>query len=102
MTYEVWEQTIPDAIKADPVWQFYAYRKALFLYDLTWEDCESLMRDPRGRGATDSEHRLDLCQYRGGLWSRLWEGSRSFPADFDRLCQGEQGLLRSSETLARL
>ena len=41
MTYEVWEPTIPDAIKTDPVWQFYAYRKALFLYDLMWEDCES-------------------------------------------------------------
>jgi len=49
MTYEEWEQGVPEAIRADPVWQFYAYRKALFLYDLAWEDCEQLMRDLRGR-----------------------------------------------------
>ncbi len=34
MTYDEWEKTVPDAIKRDPVWQFYAYRKALFLYEL--------------------------------------------------------------------
>jgi hypothetical protein len=47
MTYEEWEQEVPEVIKADPVWRFYAYRKALFLYDLVWEDCEKLMRDLR-------------------------------------------------------
>jgi len=49
MTYEEWEQAVPEVIKADPTWQFYAYRKALFLYDLAWEDSNRLMRDLRGR-----------------------------------------------------
>lgn len=49
MRYEEWEQGVPEVIKADPVWQFYAYRKSLFLYDLAWEDCEKLMRDLQGR-----------------------------------------------------
>ncbi len=49
MTYEEWERGVPEVIRADPVWQFYAYRKALFLYDLVWEDSELLMRDRRGQ-----------------------------------------------------
>jgi len=49
MTYEEWERVVPEAIRTDPVWQFYAYRKALFLYDLAWEDSELLMRDRRGQ-----------------------------------------------------
>lgn len=53
MTYDEWEKTVPDTIKRDPVWQFYAYRKALFLYELMWEDCEKLMRDPRGRAVAE-------------------------------------------------
>ena len=103
ITYEMWEQTIPDAIKTDPVWQFYAYRKALFLYDLMWEDCESLVRDPRGRAVAEQLTRSadSISQYRGGLWSRLREGSRSFPADFDRLCPREPRLVLPCEMLAR-
>jgi len=31
------------------VWQFLGYRKALFWYDLVWQDCEKLKRDLRGR-----------------------------------------------------
>lgn len=29
------------------------YRKALFLYDLAWKDCERLMRDQRGRAIAE-------------------------------------------------
>jgi hypothetical protein len=42
---EEWEQEVPEAIRSDPVWRFYAYRKALFLHGLAWRDCEKLMRD---------------------------------------------------------
>lgn len=48
MTYEEWMEQVPKAIKADPLWSTEAYRKALFLHDLAWEDCERLMQDPRG------------------------------------------------------
>ncbi len=43
MNYEDWEKNVPEAVRNDPVWQFYAYRKALFLFDLAWVDCEKLM-----------------------------------------------------------
>jgi hypothetical protein len=53
MAYDEWEKTVPDAVKSDPVWQFYAYRKALYIYDLMWDDCESLLHDPRGRAVAE-------------------------------------------------
>jgi len=35
-------------IRNDPLWEFQTYRKALFLYDPAWEDCQPLMKDQRG------------------------------------------------------
>jgi hypothetical protein len=52
MTYEEWEQGAHDRVKAEPVWGFAGYRKALFLYDLAWQDCEKLGKDTRGRAAS--------------------------------------------------
>ena len=49
MTCEEWERALPESVKGDAVWQFFAYRKALFLFDLAWEDCGRLIVDPRGR-----------------------------------------------------
>jgi len=69
MTYEEWEQGVPEVIKADPVWQFYAYRKALFLYDLVWEDCERLMRDLRGRAVAEQ-----LIDSAGSISANIEEG----------------------------
>lgn len=69
MTYEEWERTVPDTIKHDPVWQFYAYRKALFLYELMWEDCEKLMRDPRGRAVAEQ-----LTRSTGSISANVEEG----------------------------
>ena len=69
MTYEEWEQGVPEAIRADPVWQFYAYRKALFLYDLAWEDCEQLMHDLRGRAVAGQ-----LIDSAGSISANIEEG----------------------------
>jgi len=40
MNFEEWKQGVPERIKADPQWKFYAYPRALFLYELVWRDCE--------------------------------------------------------------
>jgi len=69
MTYEKWGQGVPEVIRADPVWQFYAYRKALFLYDLAWEDCERLMRDLRGRMVAEQ-----LIDSAGSISANIEEG----------------------------
>ncbi len=49
MDYASWEDTVPQRIKAEPQWRCYAYPKALFLYDLVWQDCGKLMNDLRGK-----------------------------------------------------
>jgi len=55
--------------QGDPVWQFYAYRKALFLYDLAWEDCEKLMRDLRGQAVAQQ-----LIRSAGSICANIEEG----------------------------
>ena len=69
MTYEEWEKGVPAVITGDPVWHFFAYRKALFLYDLMWEDCERLMRDPRGRAVVEQ-----LTRSTGSISANIEEG----------------------------
>ena len=69
MTYEEWERGVPEVIRADPVWQFYAYRKALFLYDLVWEDSELLMRDRRGQAIAEQ-----LIDSAGSICANIEEG----------------------------
>lgn len=47
MTYEEWEMQVPAEFRQDPLWKMDAYRLALYLYDLTWEDCGQMKQDPR-------------------------------------------------------
>jgi len=49
MKYEDWLASVHDRIKAEPIWKSLMYQKALFLFDLAWEDCGKMMRDVRGR-----------------------------------------------------
>ena len=35
-------------IKREVAWKFFGYRKALFLYDVCWQDCEGLLKHPLG------------------------------------------------------
>jgi len=49
MTYEEWEVTVHERVKKEPTWEFWGYRKALFFYDLAWQDCQKLVRDRCGR-----------------------------------------------------
>ena len=53
MSFEEWQATVPECIKRDKLWEFVAYQKALWLYDLAWDDCDQLMKDIRGRGNAD-------------------------------------------------
>ena len=49
MTFEEWVGTVPGRVKAEACWRFAAYPKALYVYELTWDDCATLMRDGRGK-----------------------------------------------------
>jgi len=69
VTYEEWEMEVHERVKAEPVWRFYGYRKALFLYDLVWVDCETLMKDLRGR-----EIARQLTRSAGSISANIEEG----------------------------
>jgi len=69
MTYEEWEAGVHERVKREPVWQFSGYRKALFFYDLVWQDCERLMRDRRGRAVAEQ-----LIRSAGSISANIEEG----------------------------
>ena len=69
MTYEEWENGVHERVKREPIWQFLGYRKALFLYDLAWEDCEKLARDRRGRAIAEQ-----LIRSAGSIGANIEEG----------------------------
>ncbi|MBI3764340.1 MAG: four helix bundle protein [Chloroflexi bacterium] len=47
--YLEWENAVLGVVRKNPLWKTIAYRKALFVYDLVWEDCDTLMKDMRGQ-----------------------------------------------------
>jgi len=53
MTYEEWEANVHARVKQEPVWHYLGYRKALFLYDLVWQDCATMMQDRRGKAVAE-------------------------------------------------
>jgi len=44
-----WQKTVPEAIRSEKFWSLRAYQKALYLYDLLWQDTEIWMKDERGQ-----------------------------------------------------
>jgi four helix bundle protein len=53
MDYKTWEADVPREVRNEPIWKFAGYRKALYLYDLIWDDTDSWMKDDRGRKLAD-------------------------------------------------
>lgn len=49
LTFQEWESILPERIKCSPLWKSDYYRAAMYLYDLAWQDCDSLRNDYRGR-----------------------------------------------------
>jgi len=69
MTYEEWEVTVHERVKKEPTWAFWGYRKALFFYDLAWQDCQKLMRDRRGQAVAEQ-----LIRSVGSVGANVEEG----------------------------
>jgi four helix bundle protein len=78
MTYEEWQRQVPDEIRDDPLWKMEAYRLALFLHDLTWEDCARMLKDRRGRTIAEQ-----LIRSAGSISANIEEGyGRGFGKPF--------------------
>lgn len=69
MNYEEWETQLPEEIKNGPVWRFYGYRKALFLYDLVWQDCDMWLKDRRGKALVEQ-----IIRSAGSIVANIEEG----------------------------
>ena len=91
-SYDRWEESIPDLIKADSLWKMEAYRLALFASDLGWHDVTNLMKDNRTRGLSDQ-----LYRSLGSISANLAEGySRGTGKDRARFYQYSLGSARES------
>ncbi|HEY4688725.1 MAG TPA: four helix bundle protein [Anaerolineae bacterium] len=78
MMFEEWVKSVPQDLKQDALWQFNVYPKALFLYDLLWEDCRRMMKDVRGRAITEQ-----IIRSAGSICANIEEGyGRGFGAEF--------------------
>jgi hypothetical protein len=49
LNFVEWQKTVPDTIRSEKFWSLIAYQKALYLYDLLWQDTEIWLKDERGQ-----------------------------------------------------
>ena len=87
-SFDAWQETVHPSIRNDPLWEFQVYRKTLFLYDLTWGDCEYLLKDTRGQKVA-----AQLIRSVGSISANIEEGyGRGYGKDYSyhlRIAQGE-------------
>ncbi|NIO42664.1 MAG: four helix bundle protein [Burkholderiales bacterium] len=69
MRYEDWETVVPSQIRDEAIWKFFGYRKALFLYDVCWKDCETLLKHPLGKAVA-----RQLIRSVGSISANIEEG----------------------------
>jgi four helix bundle protein len=90
MTFDEWQQTVPDTLKADPLWRMEAYRLALFIFEIGWIDVTRLMKDERTLGLSNQLYRAT-----GSIGANIAEGySRSTGKDRARLYEYALGSAR--------
>ena len=92
MNYSSWEETVPEDIKEDSLWEMKAYRLALFVADVGWHDVTRLMQDRRTRALSDQLYRA-----LGSISANLAEGySRGTGRDRARFYEYSLGSARES------
>jgi four helix bundle protein len=91
-TLEQWVQQVPDCVKQDKLWEFEAYRKALFFADLAWLDCEQLLSHRLGR-----ELISQLLRSTSSISANIEEGySRGYGRDYARFLRIAEGSAREA------
>jgi four helix bundle protein len=93
MTFEEWEAQVAPEIKNGPVWKFFGYRKALFLYDLMWADCDHWQKDRRGQAIIEQ-----IIRSAGSIGANIEEGfGRGFGRDNARFLKIATGSARETQ-----
>ena len=57
MNYQEWMKTVPEEITQDPLWGLDVYRLGFFIADISWDDTETLFKNPITRSASDQIRR---------------------------------------------
>ena len=83
MTYEEWMEEVAPEITNGPVWKFFGYRKALFLYDLVWADCDYWQKDQQGRAIVEQ-----VVRSAGSVGANIEEGFGRDNARFLKIATG--------------
>jgi four helix bundle protein len=92
MNYDEWEKAVPEEIQADSLWKVKAYRLALFLSDIGWQDITRLSNDRRTVALADQLYRAV-----GSIGANLAEGySRGSGKDRSRFYEYALGSARES------
>ena len=93
MKYTEWiENDVPEGIKKDPLWDLELYRKALFLSDAAWLDCEKLIKDPLGKAIAHQ-----LVRSAGSVAANMEEGyGRGYGKDYARFLKIALGSARET------
>ncbi len=90
--FEEWEAQVTESLRQDPLWTFEVYPKALFLCDLVWEDCEYLLKDPRGRAVAEQ-----LIRSAGSICANIEEGyGRGYGREYSYFLRVSIGSARES------
>jgi four helix bundle protein len=93
MDYLTWMEQVPKAIRNESLWDFIGYRKALFLYDVCWADCERLIKHPLGQPVAHQ-----LVRSVGSISANIEEGQgRGFGKDRDHFLRIALGSARESK-----
>lgn len=91
-SYEEWLESVSSPIRNDPLWKMEVYRKALFLDDLAWHDCEKLLIHPLGRPIA-----WQLTRSVGSISANMEEGfGRGFGKDYARFLKISLGSARET------
>ena len=68
--YEEWVKMVHPQISKEPIWKFYGYRKALYLFDIVWMDTRNwFSRDSRA-----GDLARQLVRSTGSISANLEEG----------------------------
>ena len=92
MNFIEWTESVPEAITNDPLWETGIYRKALFLSDLSWHDCDTMLEHELGRPLA-----WQLIRSAGSISANMEEGyGRGFGKDYARFLRIALGSARET------